>query len=1244
MLSTTKLAADDYYVRVTDSGGCFFTYGDVITITEPSTALSATYSFSNYNGFNVKCFGGSDGQVTVTAIGGNGSPFPSGVYTYSFDGGAYGSTNSLVGIPTGSHTVHVKDERGCVYSENVLLSAPSALTPSLVDKNYIKCFGDNTGFIEVTATGGVPPNYEYKLGTGLFSSNARFSNLTAGSYQITVRDLNGCTATLNQSIASPNPAMTIGISKTNVSCFGLADGKITANVSGGAPTYTYEWTGRTETGNVIQSLAPGTYSIKVSDQEGCSQTTSATITQPLAPLTTSITPKPIQCFGETSGELQLFPTGGTLPYLYTIDNGLNYQVSNKFVGLAKGTYVAKIKDANSCAVSASADIVEPPLLSVSIPDKQNINCYGAATGSITVNATGGVAPYQYSLDGINYKSGSTFNGLPAGTYQARVKDSYGCIRTANTDLTQPPSPLSLSFVTTPVQCKGDANGKVETTVAGGTAPYTYAWQETTQTTATVDALLAKTYHLTVTDAKGCSLGGAVDVTEPAIALQTVVINQSNVSCTGLANGSFDTNTKGGYPPYQFSIDGGAYNTISSYSSLAPATYKVNVRDSKGCLVNVSTKITEPLPLSGTIDNIKYVSCFGLANGQFEVIASGGTAPYQYSKDGGVSFQSGSIFDGLVKGSYSIQIKDSNNCSYALSFSITEPVLLQSSMGSVVNSACGQANGSAKVLPTGGASPYSYQWKNLAGIEISVAQQPTTLLADSYTVITTDANGCTVTASQIINDDNAPTVAISNTTDATCFDSADGSATASATGGAGGYKFAWSDQKAQSSVTATALIRGNYVVTVTDSRGCKGFASAVIGSPTALQYSVILQKAPLCDESCDGEIEIKASGGTAPYSYTWIAGETSIGGKALALCKGTHEVRITDAAQCTTLSQVILDAPTKLDLQVNSITKTTCSDGCDGSITVSSNGGTAPYTFQWNDSQKQTTPQASNLCAGSYAATATDAHGCAIGKTIAIEKTEPLKINLGGSATVCYQQTHTLDPGIDNATYTWTKDQVFFSDKKTITINQAGEYEVKLIDRNGCSAADKFTLRASSLEYDANFLSASGLVIGDTLALTEVCFPKADSMRWTFDSKLKVLSNSSEQPEVTADEPGEYTIMLTGHFGECTDVARKTVTFYKPEDKDKVKDQVALGEYGIKSVTIHPNPTTGLITIEIEMYQPELVAVFLYNLMGTEVTRARDQDKLNYKFEFDLRTNTPGVYMAMIRTDNQSRSLRIVLIN
>ena len=420
LLSTTKLAAGDYYVRVTDSGGCFFTYGDVITITEPSTALSATYSFSNYNGFNVKCFGGSDGQVTVTAIGGNGSPFPSGVYTYSFDGGAYGSTNSLVGIPTGSHTVHVKDERGCVYSENVLLSAPSALTPSLVDKNYIKCFGDNTGFIEVTATGGVPPNYEYKLGTGLFSSNARFSNLTAGSYQITVRDLNGCTATLNQSIASPNPAMTIGISKTNVSCFGLADGKITANVSGGAPTYTYEWTGRTETGNVIQSLAPGTYSIKVSDQEGCSQTTSATITQPLAPLTTSITPKPIQCFGETSGELQLFPTGGTLPYLYTIDNGLNYQVSNKFVGLAKGTYVAKIKDANSCAVSASADIVEPPLLSVSIPDKQNINCYGAATGSITVNATGGVAPYQYSLDGINYKSGSTFNGLPAGTYQCLV--------------------------------------------------------------------------------------------------------------------------------------------------------------------------------------------------------------------------------------------------------------------------------------------------------------------------------------------------------------------------------------------------------------------------------------------------------------------------------------------------------------------------------------------------------------------------------------------------------------------------------------------------------------------------------------------------------------------------------------------------------------------------------------------------------------------------------------------------------
>ena len=1241
-LASTNLPPDNYYVRVKDAEGCTFDYADQIEITEPSAVLSATYSFSSYNGFKVSCASGNDGTISIIGTGGNGAPFLSGTYTYSMDGGSFNLTNFFSNLNAGDHTVRVKDGRGCIYTEVIPFNAPNALGLQLVSKNYIKCFGDTNGFIEVAAIDGVLP-YQYKNGTGTFGTNNRFTNLLAGSYQITVRDKNSCETILNETIDSPNPPLIISFIKSDVSCFGLADGKITATVAGGFPNYTYEWISRTETIPVIQNLAPGTYTLKVTDQELCSQTKSIIISQPTAPLGATLVAKPIQCFGEITGQLILTSTGGTPPYTYSIDNGLSYQSANTFLNIGKGTYLILVKDDRGCTFSTSGTVLEPSVLSLSLLSKQDINCFGDITGTISVNGVGGVAPYEYSLDGTTYRASNIFSDLVAGNYLVRVKDNYGCVRSLNITLTQPAAQLSMTFSMTPVQCKRDANGKIETIVTGGTAPYSYVWQGLAETVANIEGLTARTYNLTITDAQGCKLVKAIDVTEPVIALQAFISNKSNITCSGFANGSFKLDAIGGYPPYQYSFDGGAYNLISSYNNLGPATYSLNVRDARGCFVFVSAEITEPLPLTSVAVNVKNVSCFGGNDAQFEVEAQGGTVPFVYSKNGGTSFQSVKIFDTLLKGTYPVQVKDANNCLFSFTVVISEPTLLQTTVGSVVNAACGQANGSAQVLPTGGTLPYQYSWKNSLGIEVSTTQRPTSLFSGVYIATTTDAKGCTATATQIINDDDAPTVAISSLVNATCFDSADGSATATASGGAGGYSFVWSDVRDQATANAANLSRGTYFVTVTDVRGCKSLTSVTITSPAAIQHNIIQQTLPLCNESCDGILEITGVGGVAPYTYAWLTGETAVAGKATSLCKGLHRVKITDAANCAAVIDLTLSAPVKLDTQVSNIKQATCAESCDASISIVASGGTAPYKYLWNDPQKQTTAQANNLCIGTYSVIVTDTQNCAVTKTIILDKVEPIKIDLGKAATLCYEQTLTLDAGLANASYTWTKDKIAFADKRTVIVKEAGEYEVGVKDSKGCSGSGSIAIKTSNRSFDANFLSASGLVVGDTLKLTEICFPKADSLKWSFDKKFKVAKNSFEQPELVATEPGSYDIILTGYHAECTDVAKKTVTYYKYEDRDKIKDKMPLGLYGIKNVTARPNPTSGLVTIEVEMHQPQLVAAFLYSMDGRELARGRDQEKTKYQFEFDLTNNISGVYIAMIRTDNQSRTIRIVLV-
>lgn len=348
----TPFDAGIYSVRATDRNGCVFTYADPQVITAPAAALSFTAALSDYNGYNISCWGGSNGHAVLTASGGNGANYSG--YTYALDGGDFQSEAKLEGINAGEHTLHVKDGRGCIVSQTITFTQTSALLGSeLVQKQHVVCIGDETGILEIKGTGGLPP-FQYSIDGVNFGSSGRFTGLGAGIYDIIIKDNNGCDNTFTDEIETIHPPMEIAFTVTDVSCFGGNDGTVSATVTGGVAPFQYQWSGLAATANTVNGLSSGTYTVIVTDGAGCSREASVAVGQPLGPLKISLATVPV-CFGKTDGSIEIKASGGTAPYQYSVDGGKTYQPGTSFI-VGVGTYTVQVQDSKGCVTTATAII------------------------------------------------------------------------------------------------------------------------------------------------------------------------------------------------------------------------------------------------------------------------------------------------------------------------------------------------------------------------------------------------------------------------------------------------------------------------------------------------------------------------------------------------------------------------------------------------------------------------------------------------------------------------------------------------------------------------------------------------------------------------------------------------------------------------------------------------------------------------------------------------------------------------
>jgi len=1028
-------------------------HGNISSCNQSVTISEMTASASGSS--QVSCHNSADGVITVTAHGGTGA------YSYSLNGATPQASNIFNGLAAGSYTVIVRDVSGCSATTNaVIIANPELLTATAVGSSQVSCFGEKDGIITVTAHGGTG-TYNYSLNGATPQTSNIFNGLAAGSYTVVVRDKKECTVTTNAVIIA-NPALLTASAQgpSQVSCYNAADGVITVTANGGTGAYSYSLNGSTpHTNNIFSGLAAGSYTVVVHDANGCSATTNTVIiTNPTLLTASAVGSSQVGCNDAADGVITVTANGGTGAYSYSL-NGGTPQASNIFSGLIAGIYTAIVRDINGCsAATVAVTISNPSLLTASAIGSSQVSCNNASDGIITVTTTGGTGTLSYSLNGGNPQTSNVFNDLPSGTYSVVVRDTNGCLATTNTVIIANPTLLTASAEgSSQVSCNNAADGIITVTAHGGTGAYSYSLNGgTPQASNIFGGLIAGSYTVIVRDVKGCSATtNAVIIANPK-PLEVSAEGSSQVSCNNAADGIITVTAHGGTGAYSYSLNGGTPQESNIFGSLIAGSYTVIVYDGKGCSATTNAVIiANPTLLTASAVGSPQTSCYSVEDGIITVTAHGGTGAYSYSLNGGTP-QASNIFSGLAAGTYTIVVRDANECSVTTNtVIIAKPELLTASVeGSSQVSCFNVADGIITVTAAGGTGIYSYSLNDGPPEASNIFSG---LAAGTYTVTVRDVNGCSVTTKAItITNPELLTASAVGSSQVSCFDVKDGIITVTAHGGTGAYSYSLNGDTPQTSNIFSGLVAGTYTVVVRDINGCSATTGAVvIENPLLLAISIESSPQVSCNGASDGTIAVSVSGGTGVYSYSLNGAEPQASNIFSGLAAGTYTVIVRDANGCSATSKPITIAnPQRLTAMAEGSSQVSCNGSADGLINVTPHGGTPPYSFSLNGGIPQSIGTFSGLISGIYSVVVRDVNNCSV-TTEVIEIINPRKLTVEASAS---------DPSCNNSSdgqiiitafggtgnYLYALNDGEFQGSNIFSHLSSGTYLVKVKDGNSCT--------------------------------------------------------------------------------------------------------------------------------------------------------------------------------------------------
>ncbi len=636
-LTPTVNAAGTYVLLVTNSAnGCTATASATVSQTPPVSAAVSNVT-------NVSCNGGSNGSATAMGLGGTGT------FTYVWSSGA--TTATAGNLPSGTYIVTATDSENCTATTSATVSQPTILTVNATATGET-ALGSNDGTATAAPTGGTP-NYTYLWSNS--GTTATITNLAPGNYTVTTTDANGCTAVQTVTVNNFNCALSATIAGTNVTCFNANNGTATVSLTGAALPATYLWSNG-DTTATASNLAPGMYTVQVTDANNCPAALSISITGPpaLLPNTTSTNQTAV---GLNNGTATAQPTGGTSPYTYLWSNS---GTTATITGLAPGSYTVTVMDNNNCTAVQTVTVNAFNCTMTANISATNVSCAGGNDGQATAIPAGGTLPIMYSWS--NSATTPTAPNLTAGTYTVVVTDATGCLTSSMVTITEP-LPLAASVGNImPASCPESTNGSATVTATGGTMPYTYTWPNNSGG----QNLGVGTYTVSVVDGNGCSTTQMLsiqsnDTEPPGIICPTMPA----VLCTGTAvqyplpTVSDNCSLNGAQPILLSGLASGTTFPVGSTVQVYQVT------DVSGNKSTCSFTITVEPPLVATLDG--FTNDVGDAGvGTINVSVSGGNGAFMYAwqKDG-QAFATTEDLSGLKAGVYTLVITDASGCTVAL---------------------------------------------------------------------------------------------------------------------------------------------------------------------------------------------------------------------------------------------------------------------------------------------------------------------------------------------------------------------------------------------------------------------------------------------------------------------------------------------------------------------------------------------------------------------------------------------------
>lgn len=1032
------LAPGTYSLIVTDSySGC----SDTTNFAIISDSINYTASTSE-----VSCFNGNDGSATLMTSGyfSNTSPnnntycqmeplydFLQSIDTVILNGEGDSIYNITSGLcdkyedyTSQTATLFKGQSYDLKIGLNSCIGYYNDVASVFIDWNNDGDFDDNNELIDSTLKTLSPSSHNISI-TVPQNANIGITRMRIISNQDTARTTSCLVGTMS------NFYWTGAVEDYSISVVSTSS----LNISGGTPPFSVNWYGKD-----TNALNAGFHKYTIYDNGGCQVTDSVFIHQPDSIHVNAVI-NDVNCYGDSSGSINLLITGGNPPFDFSWSNGdTTSDISNLFYG----EYILTLTDSLGCSFIDTFNINQPNPITTN-NTINNVICFGDSSGSATINITGGTPVYTLSAFGnalplIGTNSFTTPSIIPAGLYPFLVTDSNLCVYSDTITIIQN-TEINVNPVTSDASCFGLNDGGVSLVISGGIGPYTQDWFG-----ADTNALGYGYHQFSVSDSNGCVISDSIFVNEPQELTANATI--SNVSCYGLSDGNVSLSINGGTAPYIQNWNGFDYNQLSA------GTYYYLVSDTNNCTFFDSVNVSQPDSLSST-SIVSNVLCHGDSSGSATISIFGGTAPYTQNWFG-VNNNS------LQAGNYIYIVSDTNGCAFLDSVIISEPDSIIYSINQSNSTTCSSNDGSINLSVSGGAFPYSFYWNTndtVANID--------SLTAGNYYVLFNDANGCSFSDSIVLTQ---PSNGLSlnlitsnyNGYGVSCPSAFNGFINSSVSGGLGSVFYLWSTSDTTNSISN--LFAGTYSLTITDSTGCSLTDSVSLDEPSQITALSTVSDV-LCNGDSTGSATVIFGGGVPDYLLGWngftypLIGGLNVFTTPIGVPAGVYPFSVSDLNGCTLLDTITINEPNPIST-INSISdysgfNVSCFNDSNANVSLQINGGTSPYQFYFNG-LLDTTFFIDNLSAGVYTDSIIDANGCIFTDSLVITEPSEITMNLISNDISCYGNCD----GIINAvvsggalpySYMWNNDSTLTND--TILNLCEGNYFVNIIDNNGCLISD-----------------------------------------------------------------------------------------------------------------------------------------------------------------------------------------------